>query len=75
MTVARIGFAYNPTMDAAVEQLTSIIEPAMMNCGVILPEPGYHEALRDITRRTGTLLLIDETHTLCAGPGAETPDT
>jgi glutamate-1-semialdehyde 2,1-aminomutase len=33
---------------------------------------GYQEALREITRRTGTLLIIDETHTLCAGPGGVT---
>jgi glutamate-1-semialdehyde 2,1-aminomutase len=46
-----------------------IAEPALTNIGIVLPEPGYHEALREITRRTGTLLLLDETHTLCAGPG------
>jgi glutamate-1-semialdehyde 2,1-aminomutase len=44
----------------------------MTNIGIIHPEPGYHEALRAVTRRTGTLLLIDETHTLCAGPGGYT---
>src|SRR2546422_11564874 len=49
-----------------------LAEPAMTNVGVILPEPGYHEALRDITRSTGTLLIIDETHTICAGPGGYT---
>ena len=38
----------------------------------MLPEPGYHEAVREITRRTGTLLIIDETHTICAGPGGAT---
>jgi glutamate-1-semialdehyde 2,1-aminomutase len=38
----------------------------------VLPEPGFHEALRDATRRHGTLLVIDETHTLCAGPGGYT---
>jgi glutamate-1-semialdehyde 2,1-aminomutase len=38
----------------------------------VLPEPGYHEALRRLTRETGTLLVIDETHTLCAGPGGMT---
>jgi glutamate-1-semialdehyde 2,1-aminomutase len=46
-----------------------LAEPAMTNVGIILPEPGYHQALREITRRTGTLLIIDETHTICAGPG------
>jgi glutamate-1-semialdehyde aminotransferase len=45
-----------------------IAEPALTNIGIVLPEPGFHEALREITRRTGTLLLLDETHTLCAGP-------
>jgi glutamate-1-semialdehyde 2,1-aminomutase len=37
--------------------------------GIILPDPGYHEALRALTREHGTLLLIDETHTFSAGPG------
>ena len=49
-----------------------LAEPAMTNIGIVLPAPGYHEALRAITRRTGTLLLIDETHTICAGPGGYT---
>ncbi len=45
-----------------------LAEPAMTNMGIILPDPGYHEALRDLTSRTGTLLIIDETHTFSAGP-------
>ncbi|MFM7617193.1 MAG: aspartate aminotransferase family protein [Actinomycetes bacterium] len=49
-----------------------LAEPAMTNIGIIHPDPGYHEALRDLTRRTGTLLIIDETHTICAGPGGYT---
>jgi glutamate-1-semialdehyde 2,1-aminomutase len=49
-----------------------LIEPALTNVGIVLPEPGYHEAVREITRRTGTLLIIDETHTICAGPGGAT---
>ena len=49
-----------------------LAEPAMTNIGIIHPEPGYHDALREITRRTGTLLIIDETHTICAGPGGYT---
>jgi glutamate-1-semialdehyde 2,1-aminomutase len=49
-----------------------MIEPALTNVGIVLPEPGYLEAVREITRRTGTLLLIDETHTICAGPGGGT---
>jgi glutamate-1-semialdehyde 2,1-aminomutase len=49
-----------------------LAEPVMTNIGIIHPEPGFHAALREITRRTGTLLIIDETHTLCAGPGGYT---
>ena len=49
-----------------------LIEPALTNVGIVLPEPGYHAAVREITRRTGTLLVIDETHTICAGPGGAT---
>ena len=46
-----------------------LAEPAMTNMGIILPDPGYHRALRELTRDSGTLLIIDETHTLSAGPG------
>jgi glutamate-1-semialdehyde aminotransferase len=49
-----------------------LFEPALTNVGIVLPEPGYMAAVRDITRRTGTLLVIDETHTICAGPGGAT---
>jgi glutamate-1-semialdehyde 2,1-aminomutase len=46
-----------------------LAEPALTNIGIVLPEPGFHDALRLVTRDTGTLLVIDETHTICAGPG------
>src|SRR4051812_36830854 len=49
-----------------------LAEPAMTNIGIILPDPGYHDALRTLTREHGTLLVIDETHTICAGPGGYT---
>ena len=49
-----------------------LAEPALTNIGIVLPDPGYHDALREITRKTGTLLVIDETHTICAGPGGYT---
>ena len=51
-----------------------LAEPALTNCGIVLPEPGYHDALRQITRETGTILIIDETHTLCCGPGGYTAE-
>jgi glutamate-1-semialdehyde 2,1-aminomutase len=46
-----------------------VTEPALTNIGIVLPEPGFHQRLRQLTRETGTLLLIDETHTLSAGAG------
>jgi glutamate-1-semialdehyde 2,1-aminomutase len=49
-----------------------LAEPAMTNVGIVHPEAGYHKALREITREHGTLLIIDETHTICAGPGGYT---
>lgn len=45
-----------------------ITEPVLTNVGIIHPEPGFHEALRELTRKHGALLLIDETHSMCAGP-------
>ncbi|MBR1177187.1 aminotransferase class III-fold pyridoxal phosphate-dependent enzyme [Bradyrhizobium sp. KB893862 SZCCT0404] len=49
-----------------------LAEPLMTNFGMIPVAPGFHDALRDITRRTGTVLILDETHTLSCGPGGYT---
>jgi glutamate-1-semialdehyde 2,1-aminomutase len=47
-----------------------IMEPAMMNLGVVLPEPGYLEAVRELTQRFGVLLIFDEVKTgLCIAAG------
>ncbi|HSE67433.1 MAG TPA: aspartate aminotransferase family protein [Gemmatimonadales bacterium] len=46
-----------------------LAEPAMTNIGIIHPEPGFHEAVSNLASKTGTLVIIDETHTMCAGPG------
>ncbi|MGW4616392.1 transaminase [Streptomyces sp. NPDC004592] len=46
-----------------------LMEPALTNIGIVLPEPGYLEGVRELTRRYGTLLINDETHTFSAGPG------
>ena len=65
-------------MDALERELATgdvacvLMEPAMTNVGIVLPDPGYHEALRALTRQYGSLLVVDETHTLCAGPGGMT---
>jgi glutamate-1-semialdehyde 2,1-aminomutase len=48
------------------------MEPALTNIGIVLPDPGYLDAVREVTRRHGTLLIIDETHTFSAGPGGMT---
>jgi len=49
-----------------------LAEPALTNIGIVLPEAGFHDALREATRAAETLLIIDETHTICAGPGGYT---
>jgi glutamate-1-semialdehyde 2,1-aminomutase len=49
-----------------------LMEPALTNIGIVLPEPGYLEAVRALTREHGTLLINDETHTFSAGPGGAT---
>jgi glutamate-1-semialdehyde 2,1-aminomutase len=49
-----------------------LAEPVMTNIGIVHPQSGYHDVLREIARRTGTLLILDETHTICAGPGGYT---
>ncbi|MFM8239013.1 MAG: transaminase [Actinomycetota bacterium] len=46
-----------------------ITEPALTNIGIVLPEPGFLEGVRELCTKHGTLLLIDETHTISAGPG------
>ena len=46
-----------------------LIEPALTNIGIVLPQDGYIQGVRDITRKYEVLLVIDETHTICAGPG------
>ncbi len=55
-----------------------LVEPVMTNIGIVHPDAGYHQRLRELTRKHGSLLIIDETHTICAGPrgytGAENLD-
>jgi len=49
-----------------------LMEPVMTNIGIIHPEPGFLDEVRRISRKYGTLLIIDETHTICTGPGGYT---
>ena len=46
-----------------------LMEPALTNIGIVLPEPGFLGEVRNLCDEHGTLLIIDETHTLSAGPG------
>jgi glutamate-1-semialdehyde 2,1-aminomutase len=49
-----------------------LTEPALTNIGIVLPEPGFMEGLRELATRYGALLMIDETHTFSAGAGGAT---
>ena len=65
-----------PALEAALapgDVACVLTEPMMTNYGMIVPEPGYLAGMRELTRRTGTLLIIDETHTFSNGPGGYTP--
>ncbi len=57
---------------AAGDVAAVLVEPALTNVGIVLPDDGYHDALRALTRTYGVLLVLDETHTLSAGPGGYT---
>src|SRR5215469_16984771 len=54
---------------AAGDVAAALMEPALTNIGIVLPEPGYLAAVRVLTRRHGSLLINDETHTFSSGPG------
>ncbi len=75
VTTRVVEFNDIPALEAALapgDVACVLAEPVMTNIGIVHPEPGYHAALREITHRTGTLLIMDETHTICAGPGGYT---
>ena len=75
LTTRVVEFNDLPALEAALahgDVACVLAEPALTNVGIVHPEPGFHAALRELTRRAGTLLIIDETHTICAGPGGYT---
>jgi len=49
-----------------------LAEPVLTNVGIVHPEPGYWEKAATLARKFGTLWIIDETHTICTGPGGYT---
>ena len=57
---------------AAGDVAAILIEPALTNIGIVLPDPGYHAALRTLATKYGVLLIADETHTISLGPGGAT---
>lgn len=64
-----------PALEAALghgDVACVITEPVLTNCCMVQPDPGFHDGLRRLTREAGTLLLIDETHTVSTGLGGYT---
>jgi glutamate-1-semialdehyde 2,1-aminomutase len=75
VTTKVVEFNDLPALEAALaagDVACVLAEPALTNVGIVHPAPGFHAALRELTRKHGTLLIIDETHTICAGPGGFT---
>ncbi len=72
LTTRVVPFNDLDALDAALahgDVAALLMEPALTNIGIVMPQTGYHDAVRKITRRHGVLLIIDETHTISAGPG------
>ena len=75
VTTRVVEFNDLPAMETALAQgdvAAILMEPAMTNIGIVLPEPGYLEGVQDLCKKYGTLLIIDETHTISVGPGGMT---
>ena len=75
ITTRVVEFNDLPALEKALSEgdvACVLAEPVMTNIGIIHPDKGYHLALRELTKKAGTLLIIDETHTICAGPGGYT---
>ena len=75
LTTRAVPFNDLDALDAALahgDVACLLMEPALTNIGIVLPSPGYLEGVRELTRRHGVLLVIDETHTICTGPGGAT---
>ena len=74
-TTKVVQFNDLPALEAALAEggvAAVLMEPALTNIGIVLPDDGYHAEVRRLTREHGTFLVIDETHTICVGPGGAT---
>jgi glutamate-1-semialdehyde 2,1-aminomutase len=70
-----IEFNDLPALEAALAEgdvAAVLAEPVMTNCCMVLPDAGYHDGLRALTQKYGTLLILDETHTISSGLGGYT---
>ncbi len=67
--LAALEHALDPHDVAAI-----LMEPAMTNCGIVLPDAGYLDGVRELSQKAGSLWIVDETHTWCAGPGGYTAE-
>ena len=75
VTTRVVEFNDLPAMEAALahgDVAAILMEPAMTNIGIVLPEDGYLKGVEDLCKKYGTLLIIDETHTISVGPGGMT---
>jgi glutamate-1-semialdehyde 2,1-aminomutase len=75
VTTKAVEFNDVPALEKALQPgdvACVLAEPAMTNVGIVHPDAGYHHQLRELTHKYNTLLIIDETHTICAGPGGYT---
>ena len=83
-----VASAFDPTTTTRVVEFNDLValerelahgdvaavltEPALTNIGIVLPEPGFLEGVRELCTKYGSLLILDETHTFSAGPGGST---
>jgi glutamate-1-semialdehyde 2,1-aminomutase len=75
LTTRVVEFNDLPALDAALahgDVAAVLMEPALTNIGIVLPEDGFLDGVRELCTRHGSLLIIDETHTFSAGPGGAT---
>jgi glutamate-1-semialdehyde 2,1-aminomutase len=59
---------------AAGDVAAILMEPAMTNVGIVLPDDGYLSAVGELAQKYGAVWIIDETHTISVGPGGMTAD-
>jgi glutamate-1-semialdehyde 2,1-aminomutase len=77
MTTRVVEFNDLEGMEAALKHgdvAAILMEPAMTNVGIVLPESGYLIAVGELAKKYGAIWIIDETHTISVGPGGMTAD-